>query len=43
MEHACGFDRSMLYSDEGAPIGDVASDPWVEAAFETVAWVLRWN
>jgi hypothetical protein len=23
MEHACGFDRSQLYRDEGPPIGEV--------------------
>ena len=34
MEHACGFDRSQLYSDEGPPIGEVAAEPWVEAVFE---------
>jgi hypothetical protein len=34
MEHACGFDRSELYSDEGPPIGEVAAEAWAEAAFE---------
>ena len=43
MEHACGFDRSQLYSDEGPPIGKVAAASWVEAAYEIEAWVLRWN
>jgi hypothetical protein len=43
MEHACGFDRSQLHSDEAPPIGDVAADPWVEQALETVIWLLRWN
>jgi hypothetical protein len=42
-EHACGFDRSQLYSDEAAPIGEVAADPRVEIASEIAAWVLRWN
>ena len=31
-EHACDFDRSQLYSDEGPPIGAVATEPWAEAA-----------
>jgi len=43
MEHPCGFDRSQLDSDEGPPIGVVATEPWGEAAFEIAAWVLRWN
>jgi hypothetical protein len=43
MEHACGFDRSQLYSDEGPPIGEVATEPWGELASEIVAWVVRWN
>jgi hypothetical protein len=43
MEHACGFDRSQLYSDEGPPIGEVAADSWVDAAYEVEGWVLRWN
>jgi hypothetical protein len=43
VERACGFDRSQLYSDEGPPIGAVASEPWVEQDLETVAWMLRWN
>ncbi|MGA8574240.1 MAG: hypothetical protein WB609_00945 [Candidatus Cybelea sp.] len=42
-EHACGFDRSELYSDEGAPIGEVSAQPWDEAASEIAAWVLRWS
>jgi hypothetical protein len=36
-------DRSQLHSDEGPPIGDVATEPWAEAASEIAAWVLRWN
>ena len=43
MEHPCGFDRSQLDSDEGPPIGVVATEPWGEAAFGIAAWVLRWN
>jgi hypothetical protein len=43
MEQASGFDRSELYSDEGPPIGAVTEEPWVVAAYELVAWVLRWN
>jgi hypothetical protein len=43
MEHACGFDRSQLYRDEEPPIGKVAAESWVEAAYEIEAWVLRWN
>jgi len=43
MEHASGFDRSQLYSDEGPPIGDVDEEPWTEAASEVGVWVLRWN
>ena len=31
-EHACSFNRSQLYSDDGPPIGEVA-EPWAEAAF----------
>jgi hypothetical protein len=42
-EHACGFDRSQLHSDEGPPIGAVSAEPWAEEAFETVLWILRWN
>lgn len=42
-EHACGFDRSQVYCDEGPPIGEVATYPWAEAAFEIEAWVLRYN
>lgn len=30
MEHACGFDRSDLYSEGGPPIGAVAAEPWAE-------------
>ncbi|MGB8908723.1 MAG: hypothetical protein WCC84_08225 [Candidatus Cybelea sp.] len=37
------FDQSQLCSDEGPPIGDVSLQPWVEAAFEIVSWVLRGN
>jgi hypothetical protein len=33
--HACGFDRSQLWSDEGPPIGAVAAG--------SVPLVLRWN
>lgn len=50
MEHACDFDWSHLYSDEGPPIGEAAGAPWVvgrrssvEVASEIAAWVLRWN
>ena len=43
MEHACGFDRSQLFSDEGPPIGEVAPEAWTEAASEIAAWVLKWN
>jgi hypothetical protein len=43
LEHACGLDRSQLYSDEGPPIGAVSSKPWVEQELETVARMLRWN
>jgi hypothetical protein len=43
LERACGFDRSELYSDEGPPIGEVATEFWPGAAFEIAAWVLRWN
>ena len=32
-----------MYSDEGPPIGDLATQPRVEAAFEIEAWVLRWK
>jgi hypothetical protein len=42
MEHACGFDRSELYSDEGPPIGAVAIESWAETSSEITAWVLRW-
>jgi len=42
MDHACGFDRSQLYGDEGPPIGEVVAEPRVEAASEIAAWVLRW-
>lgn len=42
-EHASGFDRSQLYSDEGPPIGAVATEPWAEAASEIAAWVVRWS
>jgi hypothetical protein len=34
MEHACGFDRSQLYSDEGPPIGEVAAEARAETAFD---------
>jgi hypothetical protein len=37
MEHASGFDRSELYSDEGAPISEChASSRFAQLA-------LRWN
>jgi hypothetical protein len=42
-EHACGFDRSVLYSDEGPPIGAVRAEPWAEVGLKTVVWLLRWN
>jgi hypothetical protein len=42
-EHACGFDRSELYSDEGPPIGAAAVEPWAEAALALRAWLLRRN
>jgi hypothetical protein len=42
MEHACGIDRSQLFSDEG-PIGSVAAEPRPEAALAVAAWLLRWN
>ena len=42
-EHAAGFDRAQLYSDEGPPLGEVTVDPWAEEALETVVWMLRWN
>jgi hypothetical protein len=42
-EHACGFDRSELHSDEGPPIGEVSATPWDELALEIAVWVLRWN
>jgi hypothetical protein len=42
-EHACGFDRSQLYSDEGPPIGAAAAGPWAYVASQTADWVLRWN
>lgn len=38
-EHACGFDRSQLYSDEGLPMRAIAANPWVEQALGTVAWI----
>lgn len=41
MEHACGFDRSQLYGDEGPPIGAVDSESWPEVASEIAAWMLR--
>ena len=31
-----------INSTRGAPIGDVAAEPWAEVAFETVVWVLGW-
>jgi hypothetical protein len=37
MEHASGFDRSQLYSDEGPPIGIVAAEPWPTAASILIA------
>ncbi len=43
MEHACGFDRSQLHSDEGAPIGEVATEPWAEAASEIAVLMVRWS
>jgi hypothetical protein len=43
MEHACDFDRSQLYSDEGPPIGEVTAVPWVDVASEISARVLRWG
>lgn len=43
MEHACGIDRSELYSDEGPPIGAVDAEPWPGVAFTLAAWLLRWN
>jgi len=43
MEYGWGFDRSHLYSDEGSPIGAVATEAWAEVAFEIAALVLRWN
>jgi hypothetical protein len=42
-EHACGFDRSELYSDERPPVGKVGAEPWAEMAFNVEAWMLRWN
>jgi hypothetical protein len=42
-EHACGFDRSQLYGDEGPPIGNVGTEPRAEVASEMAAWVLRWE
>jgi hypothetical protein len=43
MEHACGFDRSQLFSDEGPPIGNVATELWAEMAPEIEAWVIKFN
>jgi hypothetical protein len=37
-EHACGFDPSQLYSDEGPPIGKVAAELWTEAALVVAVW-----
>jgi len=34
MEHACGFERSQVYCDEGPPIGAVATQPWAEVALQ---------
>jgi len=42
MEHAFGFDRSQLYSDEAPPIGGVVADAWPDA-LAIAAWLLRWN
>jgi hypothetical protein len=33
--------RGELRSDEGPLIGEVAAEPWAEAASEIAAWVLR--
>jgi hypothetical protein len=41
-EHACGFDRSQLLSDEGPPIGELAADPWAEAANHAKACGAPW-
>jgi hypothetical protein len=43
MEHACGIDRSQLFSDEAPPIGAVAAEPWAEVVRSLAAWLLRWN
>jgi hypothetical protein len=43
MEHACGIDRSQLFSDEAAPIGAVATELWPEHSLVLAAWLLRWN
>jgi hypothetical protein len=37
------FDRSQLFSDEGPPIGGVATDLWPEAAWILSGWLVRWN
>jgi hypothetical protein len=34
MKHACGFDRSELYSDEG-PVGALATGAWAEVTFKS--------
>jgi hypothetical protein len=41
MEHASGFDRSRLHSDEGPPNGTVAAEPGPEAASALAVWLLR--
>jgi hypothetical protein len=43
MEHACGFDRSQLYSDEGPPIGAVSTERWAEMTSEIAARLIRWD
>jgi hypothetical protein len=43
VEHACGIDRSQLFSDEAPPIGAVAAEHWPEQASVLAAWLLRWN
>jgi hypothetical protein len=43
MEHACGFDRSQLQSDEGPPIGAMGAEPLTLVAFRLKTSLLRWN